>query len=248
MKEKKKPTQAEHQRGHDLGPASSPPEQGGGQRSRPRCGLVALDVPRPHHALAVACRHAQVVPGCFLFFPHQTILTPLYKEGQSSFSTHIIICSQAPHYHLLYTFSFSSIFVSKARATWRACLLGRRVTSWYVKYYEEFFQSLALILFIQLCYRTRVQLSCYNHDIWTSIQFVCHDLNMFNFMLNHSQDLYEQKQSQGWGDGSSFLRVCPYSYLLIHRVGVPGGYGQFLCTRAWCSGAREPLDMTVLPG
>jgi hypothetical protein len=31
----------------------------------------------------------------------------------------------------------------------------------------------------------------YNHDIGTSIYFVCYDLNIFDFKFNHSYDLYE---------------------------------------------------------
>ena len=45
-----------------------------------------------------------------------------------SFKTHTNIWSLYLTTHLLYSFSFSSSIVSKERATWRACLLGRKAT------------------------------------------------------------------------------------------------------------------------
>ena len=63
----------------------------------------------------------------FPIFPCQTILTSLEKKGWSSFSTHLI-WSLYLTTQLLYSFSFSSSIVSKARATWRACVLGRKAT------------------------------------------------------------------------------------------------------------------------
>ena len=41
------------------------------------CSRTATGAPRPHLATAVARCHAVVVPSGFLFFPRQTILTPL---------------------------------------------------------------------------------------------------------------------------------------------------------------------------
>ena len=50
------------------------------------------------------------------------------KEGlELMFNTHLI-WSLYLTTHLLYSFSFSSSIVRKARATWRACILGRRAT------------------------------------------------------------------------------------------------------------------------
>ena len=71
------------------------------------CGRTAPNAPRPHLALAVAWRHAMAVPGCFLFFPCQTILTSLYKKRRSSFfnTQHHLEIHTSPLY--LYSLSFS---------------------------------------------------------------------------------------------------------------------------------------------
>jgi hypothetical protein len=61
-----------------------------------------------------------------------------------SFSTHTI-WSYTPHYSLV--FLLLVVFCELAKLSRRAWLLGRRETSWY-EYYEEFFQSLALIFLI----------------------------------------------------------------------------------------------------
>jgi len=50
------------------------------------------------------------------------------RRRRSSPSQHTNIWSLYLTTHLLYSFSCSSSIVSKARATWRACLLGRKAT------------------------------------------------------------------------------------------------------------------------
>ena len=72
-------TQDEHQCGSYPGPARSPSEQGGGERTRLGCGRTAPSAPQPHLVLAVAWRHAQAVLGGFLFPPKPTINK--YKQG-----------------------------------------------------------------------------------------------------------------------------------------------------------------------
>ena len=52
---------AEHHRGSNPGPASSPPEQGGGQRGQPRCARTPTTFSWTHPLQEVAWRHAEAV-------------------------------------------------------------------------------------------------------------------------------------------------------------------------------------------
>ena len=112
--------------------------------------------------------HAMAVQHSFLIFQRQTDHELVYKKGWSSFSTHTIIWSQAPHYHLLYSFSFSSTFCEQGKSyleslsPWKKKNLGMNIVKssskallsyhLYSSAYELEYSCLIIIMIYELVY------------------------------------------------------------------------------------------------
>ena len=106
---------------------------------------------------------------------------------------------------------------------------------------------------------SKVLLSYYQYSCAIELEYSLHvimliyelaysfELNMQNFMLNHSYNLYEQNQSQVEVVVHHAFGCAQVLYLSIRRVKDLGEFGQFLCTQAWCLGMEKQVNPFPTP-